>query len=205
MPKPKKYVQIAYSYKQLRQFIPRLSERDADFLRRAYDLAKQAHQGQTREARTPFFNHPSRVAALTIQVGKLHDVTSVAAALLHDAVENTKLTFEEIQVELSTRVADMVFILTKPWKGMKGKTKDNGGYIQRIAQSNDSCRVIKLCDRLDNTLSLPYNKSKDAETYLLESLKNHVQIIGRSSQNKNVVYLRTVLIEACLDTMKSHP
>ncbi len=201
MTRDKKYYQIFYSYRRLINLLPRISKGDAEFLKRAYKLAEQAHEDQTREPRTPFFYHPTRVAAYVIELAHVHDIETISVALLHDTIENTDLTLEEIEEELSSSVAKMVDVLSKPWKSSKAKRKDNDRYILRIVRSNDRCKIIKLCDRIDNTSSLPFSTTKDPEMYIKETFRKHVQLIGKSSTDKRVRRLRSVLIEACLEMM----
>lgn len=197
MKKKKKYYQKYFRYRDLIHLFPRISERDAAFIKRAYLLAETYHDGQTREPRTPFFYHPTRVAQFVLSLGKIYKAEVVAAALLHDTVESTSLTLEEIRDELSPRVAKMVDILTKPWKRVKKRAKSNGTYIRRIARSDDYCRLIKLCDRIDNLRSLPFNPTKKPAAYISETYKKHVEEIGSSSRSIKVKRARSVLIDLC--------
>ena len=82
-----------------------------DAIERAYTLAAFAHEGQNRKSGEPYIRHPVAVASLVAGLG-LDDV-SVAAALLHDTVEDTPLTIEEIDDELGDEVAMLVDGLTK--------------------------------------------------------------------------------------------
>src|SRR5262245_4228545 len=68
---------------------------DARLLRRAYELAERMHRGQTRESGEPFITHPIAVATILAEFGM--DPIALAAALLHDTVEDTALTLEDVE------------------------------------------------------------------------------------------------------------
>src|SRR6202167_6486917 len=79
---------------------------DLDLLRRAYDFAAEQHKSQTRLSGEPYLSHPVEVAHLLADM-KL-DVTSLCAALLHDVVEDTKLSIEKISDNFGPDVARLV-------------------------------------------------------------------------------------------------
>src|SRR3954464_14316653 len=84
---------------------------DVDLLRKAYDFSSVAHRGQTRKSGDPYFSHPASVAGIITEL-KL-DTASVCAGLLHDVVEDTLATIEDIEREFGEEVAFLVDGVTK--------------------------------------------------------------------------------------------
>ena len=86
-------------------------EVDRDLLRRAFDLAERAHAGQTRRSGEEFIHHPLGVARICAE---LHlDEQTIAAALLHDVVEDTGADLDEVRAEFGPEVAQLVEGVTK--------------------------------------------------------------------------------------------
>jgi len=153
----------------------RFNEKEIDFLEKAINFAEESHQEQKRLTGEPFVNHPLRVALLLTQM-KL-DLNTIIAGLLHDVVEDTKITNQQIRSEFNEEIAFLVNSLTKINKikyQQKNNSDDNSFSQQQIDQENfrnmilamaKDLRVIiiKLVDRLDNmkTLwALPLEKQK---------------------------------------------
>ncbi|HIQ47927.1 MAG TPA: bifunctional (p)ppGpp synthetase/guanosine-3',5'-bis(diphosphate) 3'-pyrophosphohydrolase [Sulfurovum sp.] len=130
----------------------------------ALALSLDAHEGQTRKSGEPYIVHPILVAAITAKIS--NDETMVQAALLHDVVEDTSFTIEELAVLFGDDVAHMVEGLTKIVEIRDGELVASGS-DERLINSALSFRkmlvasikdvrvlVIKLCDRLHNMLTL---------------------------------------------------
>jgi GTP diphosphokinase / guanosine-3',5'-bis(diphosphate) 3'-diphosphatase len=138
---------------------------DVDLLRRAYIFSAKAHQGQTRLSGEAYLIHPIEVAA--ILAGLRLDAATVAAGLLHDTLEDTAVTPEEISAVFGTEVAMLVEGMTKlsrmELQSREQREADN--FRKMIVAMSKDIRVIliKLADRLHNmrTLgSLPPEKQK---------------------------------------------
>ncbi|NEN87990.1 MAG: HD domain-containing protein [Okeania sp. SIO3H1] len=121
-----------------------------NFYYRALDFATKAHAGQTRKkSGAPYVTHPMRVATLlalsNVLNGPLRSKKIVIkAALLHDVVEDTEYTVEDIRKEFGYSVAHLVKSLTK----LPSESKE--AYVRRCIQNSfDSC-LIKIADRIDN-------------------------------------------------------
>ncbi|HEY4619390.1 MAG TPA: HD domain-containing protein, partial [Nitrospirota bacterium] len=84
---------------------------DAGLLRRAYAFAARAHEGQVRKSGEPFLKHPLEVANIIVQMKM--DTSSVAVGLLHDTIEDSLVTFEDITAEFGDDIAGIVDGLTK--------------------------------------------------------------------------------------------
>src|SRR3954469_4271675 len=84
---------------------------DPDLIVRAYELARSAHDGQVRRSGDPYIQHPLAVATILADLG-LDDIT-LSAALLHDAVEDTGITVDEVSKDFGPDVANIVDGVTK--------------------------------------------------------------------------------------------
>ncbi|MFN2506573.1 MAG: bifunctional (p)ppGpp synthetase/guanosine-3',5'-bis(diphosphate) 3'-pyrophosphohydrolase [Acidimicrobiales bacterium] len=119
---------------------------------RAYELAAKAHEGQVRVSGDSYIQHPVAVATILAELG-LDDVT-VAAALLHDAVEDTGLTLEDIGREFGPEVASMVDGVTKLDRlRFENREAQQAATMRKmlVAMANDiRVLLIKLADRLHN-------------------------------------------------------
>jgi len=143
-----------------------------DLVRKAFAFSKKSHAGQKRLSGEPFFNHPLRVAKILIGWGL--DETAVAAALLHDVVEDTDSSIERINLEFGPRVGELVKGVTKLKRIKEGKDLSQAENLRRmILMSVKDIRVliIKLADRLDNMRSLQYLPKKNRERIARECLE----------------------------------
>lgn len=139
------------------------SEKDWDIIKKAFFLAKEAHKGMRRKSGEPYIIHPIAVAKIVIEEIGL-GVKSVVAALLHDVVEDTAYTVEEIGLMFGSKIATMVDGLTKMAGVFNTETSQQAEYFRKVLLTlSDDVRVIliKIADRLHNmrTLgSMPPNK-----------------------------------------------
>ena len=133
------------------------------FVKRAFLLAKEAHKGVRRRSGEPYIIHPIEVATICVReigLGK----KSVVAALLHDVVEDTEYTVEDISRIFTPKIASMVDGLTKMAGVYKNDTTEQAEYFRKVLLTlSDDVRVIiiKIADRLHNMRTLgamPRNK-----------------------------------------------
>ena len=143
----------------------KICRRDDDwqFIRRAFFLAKEAHKGVRRRSGEPYVIHPIEVALIAVReigLGK----KSVVAALLHDVVEDTDYTVEDIAHAFSPKIASMVDGLTKMSGVFNADSSEQAEYFRKVLLTlSDDVRVIiiKIADRLHNMRTLgamPHNK-----------------------------------------------
>ena len=129
---------------------------DLGIVRRAHSLAARAHHGQRRISGEPYLTHPVAVATIVAELGL--DATSAAAALLHDAVEDTRVEIEQIEREFGTDVAAIVDGVTKLDRLRFGSKEAQQAASMRkmlVAMARDwRVLVIKLADRLHNMRTL---------------------------------------------------
>jgi guanosine-3',5'-bis(diphosphate) 3'-pyrophosphohydrolase len=146
--------EIAKQYKELlRISYQTLSEKDKKMIRLAFDTAVEAHSDQRRKSGEAYIFHPINVAKIVAQQIGL-DATSICAALLHDVVEDTRFTLEDIERLLGNTVAKIVHGLTKISNLKKDKniSLQAENFRKMLLTLNDDVRVIiiKIADRLHN-------------------------------------------------------
>ncbi len=146
--------EIAKQYKELlRISYQTLSDKDKKMIRLAFDTAVDGHRDQRRKSGEAYIFHPINVAKIVAnQIGL--DATSICAALLHDVVEDTRFTLEEIERLMGNTVAKIVHGLTKISNLKKDKniSLQAENFRKMILTLNDDVRVIiiKIADRLHN-------------------------------------------------------
>ncbi|WP_290541147.1 RelA/SpoT family protein [Alistipes sp.] len=139
------------------------NDEDWNFIKRAFFLAKEAHEGVRRRSGEPYLLHPIAVAMIVIKEIGL-GVKSVVAALLHDVVEDTEYTVEDMERIFGPKIASMVDGLTKMSGVFNADTSEQAEYFRKVLLTlSDDVRVIliKIADRLHNMRTLgamPMNK-----------------------------------------------
>ena len=126
-----------------------------------------AHRGQWRKgARVPYAVHPLRVVG-RVQAWGLDDPEVLAAAALHDVVEDTKVTLDEVRRGFGPRVAALVDALTHP-HGLAPRDR-TAVILARLREAPLEALVVKLADRLDNVLDMPGWRASSRLGYLGEA------------------------------------
>ena len=139
------------------------NDEDWNFIKRAFFLAKEAHEGVRRRSGEPYLLHPIAVAKIVIEEIGL-GVKSVVAALLHDVVEDTEYSVEDMERIFGPKIASMVDGLTKISGVFNADTSEQAEYFRKVLLTlSDDVRVIliKIADRLHNMRTLgamPMNK-----------------------------------------------
>jgi len=125
---------------------------------RAVALASRVHQGDTRkDGRTPYVAHPVRVALWVRHEFGFDDEAALAAALLHDTIEDTGADYDDVAQTCGRDVADMVAALSKNM--LLPEDERETDYDRRLARADWRARLIKLADVLDNLI----DKRPDAD------------------------------------------
>ena len=150
--------EIVKQYKELLQIsYQTLSNKDKTLIRSAFDTAVNAHRNQRRKSGEPYVFHPISVAKIVAHEIGL-DATSIAAALLHDVVEDTEYSFEDIEKLFGSDVMRIVEGLTKISKLSKESnvSLQAENFRKLLITLNDDIRVIiiKIADRLHNMQTL---------------------------------------------------
>ena len=139
------------------------NDEDWNFIKRAFSRAKEAHEGVRRRSGEPYLLHPIAVAKIVIEEIGL-GVKSVVAALLHDVVEDTEYSVEDMERIFGPKIASMVDGLTKMSGVFNADTSEQAEYFRKVLLTlSDDVRVIliKIADRLHNMRTLgamPMNK-----------------------------------------------
>ncbi len=165
---------IAKQYKELLKISYRiLSKEDKKLIRSAFDVAVDAHKHQRRKSGEAYIFHPIAVAKIVASEIGL-DATSIAAALLHDVIEDTKYTFTDIEQLFGETVARIVQGLTKiskmPYEGDVSLQAEN--FRKMLLTLNEDIRVIiiKIADRLHNMQTMDAMPSYKQEKIASETL-----------------------------------
>ena len=152
-----------------------------DLLNRAYVYAMKAHGNQKRASGEAYFNHPLEVAAILTEM-KLDDAT-IAAALLHDTVEDTEATQQEIEEKFGKEIANLVDGLTKIAKlDLVTKEATQAENLRKllIAMSKDvRVLLVKLADRLHNMRTLHHVKPEKRVRVAQETMDIYAPLAGR--------------------------
>ena len=154
---------------------------DEDALNRAYVFAMKKHGAQLRESGDPYYSHPIEVAGILTKF-KL-DCSSIVAGLLHDTVEDTDTTVEEIRSLFGEQVASIVDGLTKlamiEQKSVNSKQAEN--FRKLLLAMSDDIRVllIKLADRLHNMRTLHFCKPEKRARIAKETLDIYAPLAER--------------------------
>jgi guanosine-3',5'-bis(diphosphate) 3'-pyrophosphohydrolase len=155
--------------------------RDNDLICRAFNFAYQLHEGQYRKSGEPYIAHPIAVAGLLRDLGG--DSVTIAAGFLHDVVEDTDITLEEIEERFGTDVRQLVEGVTKLSKfNFSSKTERQAENFRRMfmAMAKDiRVIVVKLADRLHNMRTLEHLKPEKRERIALETREIFAPLANR--------------------------
>ncbi len=154
---------------------------DGEMLERAYAYAAEAHANQKRASGEPYFIHPCAVADILMELGL--DAATIAAALLHDVIEDTICTAEDIKENFGEEVLALVSGVTKLEKIVfKSKEDENAENFRKIfvAMAKDvRVIIIKLADRLHNMRSLNFLSHERQQRMASETLDIYAPLAGR--------------------------
>ena len=154
---------------------------DLALVRRAYQFAAQAHDGQTRKSGDPYVTHPLAVAQIIAEL-KL-DIASVCAGLLHDCVEDTSATVEQLGDLFGKEIAFLVDGVTKlgklPYSTREEQQAENFRKMLLAMARDIRVILVKLCDRLDNMRSLYHLPPEKQERIAAETMQIYAPLANR--------------------------
>ncbi len=156
-------------------------DKDLELCLKAYDFAKKAHENQKRASGEEYFTHPCAVAKILVDLGL--DAATVAAAFLHDVIEDTPVSEGDIKKEFGEEVLELVLGVTKLEKiEFTSKEEEQAENFRKIfvAMAKDiRVIIIKLADRLHNMRSLNYLSEERQQRMARETLEIFAPLAGR--------------------------
>jgi len=159
---------------------------DVSLLRKAWDFCVKHHEGQMRASGEPYIIHPLEVAEVLAEMKM--DATSIAAGLLHDSVEDTPATSEEIAAEFGEQVAHIVEGVTKidkiQFANREDRQAENVRKMLLAMVSDVRVVLIKLADRLHNMRTLEHLKPERQEAIARETLDIYAPLAHRLGMGK---------------------
>ena len=166
--------------------------KDTPLINKAKMLAGKAHEGQMRKySGMPYIVHPIEVATIVQSVD--HTDEMIAAALLHDVVEDTDYSFEDIANEVSPKVSELVKGLTDVSNPQDGNRKVRKAIDKdHLAEQNAEVQTIKLADVISNSQDIKANDPKFAKVYI-EEMKALLEVLTKGDKTlyakaKEIVY-----------------
>jgi GTP diphosphokinase / guanosine-3',5'-bis(diphosphate) 3'-diphosphatase len=157
---------------------------DVAIIERAYDVAQRAHAGQQRKSGDPYITHPVAVATILAELG-MPPVT-LAAALLHDTVEDTDYSLDQLRRDFGDEIGMLVDGVTKLDKVKYGAAAAQAETVRKmvVAMSKDiRVLVIKLADRLHNARTWRYVSKESAQRKARETLEIYAPLAHRLGMN----------------------
>jgi len=164
---------------------------------KATRFAADKHRGQTRKDadNTPYINHPVAVAHLLSDYAGIEDVHVIVAALLHDTVEDTDATVDEIEQEFGREVRDIVIEVTDDKSLPSAKRKQL--QIEHAARLSQAARLVKLADKICNLQDIlahpPVNWSLDRKREYFDWAKAVIDQLRGTNDRLETLFDRTYL------------
>ena len=156
---------------------------DLSVVERAFEQAKSAHEGQLRKSGDPYITHPVAVAEILADLGL--DPSTLAAALLHDTVEDTNYSSDQLRSEFGEEISNLVDGVTKLDRLTYGPTAEAETVRKMVVAMAKDIRVlvIKLADRLHNARTWQYVEPESAARKARETLDIYAPLAHRLGMN----------------------
>lgn len=159
---------------------------DLELVEKAYYFGEKAHEGQFRNSGEPFFIHPVNVALILADLNM--DTSSIIAGLLHDVIEDTEVTYEEIEEEFGSEIAYLVNGVTKlknlPYKTKQENQAENLRKMVLAMAKDIRVIIVKLADRLHNMRTLEYMSDAKKKEKAIETLEIYAPLAHRLGISK---------------------
>jgi GTP diphosphokinase / guanosine-3',5'-bis(diphosphate) 3'-diphosphatase len=176
------------------------ADADLNVIRRAYEFSAKAHKGQLRRSGEPYLQHPIAVAGVLTSLKT--DVTAIVAGLLHDTLEDTLATPDELEKEFGKDVVHLVDGVTKigkiTFRNYEEKQAEN--FRKMVLSMADDIRVvlIKLADRLHNMRTLEHLSKAKRQEIAQETLEIYAPLANRLG----IGWMKNELEDLCLKHLK---
>lgn len=159
-------------------YLPNANE---GLIRKAYVYAARAHKNQLRASGEPYLSHPLEVSSILADMKM--DVDTIAAGILHDTIEDSKATRQEIETMFNPAIASLVDGLTKigkiEYKSIEERQSDNFRKMLMAMAKDIRVILIKLADRLNNIRTLEYLQEEKRKTIAQETIDIYAPIAHR--------------------------
>ena len=154
-------------------------ESSIDLLTKAISFAARAHQGQFRkDNETPYVSHVFRVCFILRQVFGVEDSIMLAAAVLHDTIEDTTTDYDDLEKHFGAKVADLVAVLSKDKRQRDDKREE--AYRHQLFKASDEAKIIKLADLYDNLL----DSSSEMRPKTAKKAGTHLKNLKKSASSR---------------------
>jgi (p)ppGpp synthase/HD superfamily hydrolase len=166
---------------------------ESEILLKAVRFSANKHRNQRRKNReaSPYINHPIDVAEMLIRIGRVDDLDVIVAAILHDTIEDTDTTPEEIEKQFGSRVLSLVMEVTDDKKLSKAGRKQL--QIDTAPHKSQGAKLIKLADKISNLQDITHSPPA---TWALERKLEYVDWADRVVAGLRGANPR---LEACYD------
>ncbi|OUZ09794.1 GTP pyrophosphokinase [Aeromicrobium sp. PE09-221] len=156
---------------------------DIASIEKAYRIAAQMHEGQTRKSGDPYITHPLAVVTILAELGMT--APTLCAALLHDTVEDTSYTIDQLREDFGDEVVHLVDGVTKLDKVKYGDSAQSETIRKMVVAMSRDIRVlvIKLADRLHNMRTLRYLRQDKQERIARETIEIYAPLAHRLGMN----------------------
>ena len=174
-------------YASMMQAITRYApSADLEVIQRAYEYADEKHKNQLRKSGEPYIIHPLAVAEIVAEIGL--DTDAITAALLHDCLEDTDASFEEISRMFGETVANLVEGVTKltrvQYSTMEEQQMENLRKMFMAMSKDIRVILIKIADRLHNTRTLQYQTPAKQISKSMETMEVYAPLAHRLGMQK---------------------
>ena len=163
---------------------------------KAAEFAAHRHRDQRRKGKShrPYIGHCIEVASMVANIGRCDDTEVLAAALLHDTVEDTETTREEIREGFGEKVDELVAELTDD-KSLKKKERKER-QVEHAPQLSDSAKLIKIADKISNVREIAYDPPKkwsaERKSQYFDWAERVVNAMGLVDPEMRVMFDRTL-------------
>ncbi len=157
-----------------------MSQKDKELVTKAYEFAKKAHEGTLRKSGDPYFIHVFETSKTLARIGM--DAKTIAAGLLHDTLEDTTVTEEEMEKEFGIEIVKLVNGVTKLGKvKYRGRERHVESLRKFFMAMADDLRIliIKLADRLHNISTIEHLPEEKRKRIAIETIEIHARLADR--------------------------
>jgi (p)ppGpp synthase/HD superfamily hydrolase len=166
---------------------------------KAFSFAANVYSGLFRnESHEPYINHAMKVALILSDELKVHDVDTICAAILHDAIDKSKdanAVVEDLKSNFGENIYDTIRNLTEPKTNEENREKLLVKYFENISKGPKMSRFIKIADRLDNARFLKNDRKKEKALRYKEETQKYILPLAEKTDDTMALKLSIALYE----------